>query len=321
MKIYFDTNIYAFASVTQEEIAIRRFLDTREFRVVVSLGNVLERLAIREPLARAREVAVIMTLASLHEREPISWRECEELRIAIAQYRPNWLRHAPSRRGLVAVQHALDGHRQLWADLAQMRLPNEAAFLRYHIDAESGSALSKPMQQQMRQALIKGYDRIRAYENTPTGRRWIDDEQKITTEYYWRTCAAAEWRAAIVQHLPSLRDFADWLNPYLKEGAFLSRDYFSFWLEDLPVDAVPRTYLPHLVGYYQLQHKITHGNAGDLSHASHVLDVDRFVTADKDFHAALDAALIHHFPHLPRPILIDRGSQSLLSELQRVLVP
>jgi hypothetical protein len=83
---------------------------------------------------------------------------------------------------------------------------------------------------------------------------------------------------------------------------------------------VQRNRLTGLIRYYQLRHKITHGNARDQLHANYLLDVDLFFTADRAFHAILVEVVEKHLVGAAHPILLNRSAPSVLTELHATLV-
>ena len=139
-------------------------------------------------------------------------------------------------------------------------------------------------------------------------------------ETFWRVECLLVWFNAVSLRYKASRDYADWLAPYLKDGAFQDPSYKEFWLQDVKSENVPLNRLTGLVGYYQTKRKITHGNAADQIHASHILDADLFVTADTAFHGVLLDVQTNHFPQSHcRIALVERGASSAVAELCRVL--
>ena len=107
--------------------------------------------------------------------------------------------------------------------------------------------------------------------------------------------------------------------PYLRTGSFRDPSYHSFWLNEVISDALPVNRLTGLIAFYQLQKKITHGNAVDQLHAGHWLTSDLVVTADRAFHEILFNVATHHYPSRPRHALIDRSATSATAQLERLL--
>ncbi len=138
-------------------------------------------------------------------------------------------------------------------------------------------------------------------------------------EIYWRAVGLMAWYFAIEGGGPASRDYADWLSPFLRSGAFREPAYQSFWLRDASAKAMPLNRLTGLVSFYQLQEKITHGNAVDQFHANHWLLSDLFFTADRAFWNVLSKLRELHFPDRPTPILLDRALGSCVEQVEQVL--
>jgi hypothetical protein len=75
-----------------------------------------------------------------------------------------------------------------------------------------------------------------------------------------------------------------------------------------------------LVNFYQLEHKVTHGNAADQLHAGHWLRDDLLFTADAAFYEVLKKIADTHFPQRPKPVFIDRQAASCVGQVESVLV-
>jgi hypothetical protein len=127
------------------------------------------------------------------------------------------------------------------------------------------------------------------------------------------------WYNAIEGKNPSSRDYYDWLVPYLKPRSFRDPSYHSFWLQEASGNEMPLNKLVGLVNFYQLQHKVTHGNAADQMHACHWLREDLFFTADSAFYDVLTQIANAHFARTPKPVFIDRQESSCVNQVEPIL--
>jgi hypothetical protein len=82
---------------------------------------------------------------------------------------------------------------------------------------------------------------------------------------------------------------------------------------------MPLNKLVGLVNFYQLQHKVTHGNAADQMHACHWLREDLFFTADSAFYDVLTQIANAHFARTPKPVFIDRQESSCVNQVEPIL--
>jgi hypothetical protein len=172
----------------------------------------------------------------------------------------------------------------------------------------------------MREHRLKGrsaWQLLQANKRTET--EVVSDVDLCDPEMFWRADCLMAWHNALVIRSPASRDYADWLDPYIKEAAFNDPTYKRFWLQDIRAEKVPRNRLVSMVTYYQMHHKIAHGNAEDQIHAGNLLDVDLFFTADRAYHTVLLEVVSRHFTNVARPVLLDRRAPSALSELSSAL--
>jgi hypothetical protein len=312
VRLYFDTNVYRFINEIKEIERIAQLLAERDCILVASSTNLFETYAITSPLERERELKAIVALADDFESYPESWWHAVELRREIKRLRPGWLRSVGSKRQL---RDFLRGHRALWEEARRGIMPDPDTYAVFRRDSEGGVKNLRGGQQEQRQALRGGAKNF-------TLRTIYGESLRVEIgdpEIYWRWECLQVWYNALELGMPASRDYADWLRPYLRRGCFRDRSYTSFWLSEAMSDALPLNRLTGLVAFYQLQQKITHGNAADQLHATRWLTSDMFVTADRAFHEILTAVATHHFPNRPHPVLVNRSASTMSDQLESLL--
>jgi hypothetical protein len=318
MLVYFDTNIYDFIVKTQEELAVRAFLDQEHITVNVSDENILEILATPHEHHRVSQIAAIVTLGCTYDSVPQSLLHAEEVRHEIERLRPRWLRHMPSRKLLRKKQWFLDNRMPDWLELKSLRLPSQAAFAQYHRDASHGSELNLQAQQTLKDSIRNqaSFTLVAANQHKST---IIYKDMKFTPDTFWRWNCLQVWHTAIVKREAASRDYRDWLSPYLKDDVFLHSSYAPFWMEEVDEMRMTKNRITALASFYQMFYALGSGNALDQIHASHINDVDVFLTADKRLHFVIDTIISKHFPEIQRPILIERKNASALAAIQDAL--
>lgn len=320
MKLYFDTNIYEFMSKKAEEVAVRSIIDEFGHDVEVSGENITETLATPDERQRIFQIAAIVTTAKELEPHPQSWTQAEEVRSEILRCRPGWLRHAPSRKLVRKATSMLEGNKQRWLDMKAMELPSPGVFAVYYRDFREGVAKYADTQRALRDSIRNPESNFSIMRETSGNQRTVESSMQFTAYNYWRYECLSAWFQAIVRRIPESRDYADWLCPYLKEKAFQDLSYSKFWLEEVDPTYMPKNHISGLANYYQLHLKLSPGNASDQIHACKLLDVDLFITADQRFHRILEIIVQQHYPHIRKPVLIDRSADSIAGELRRVLL-
>jgi hypothetical protein len=143
------------------------------------------------------------------------------------------------------------------------QLPPADAYALYSDDAEKGILTQRQFQKTIRES--RSLNNVTFSLQNPSGQ--ISDFDTSDPEVFWRFDGLMVWYNAIERKDPSCRDYHDWLAPYIKPGSFRDPSYQSFWLQEASGDAMPLNRLVGLVNFYQLSHKVTHGNAGDQLHA------------------------------------------------------
>lgn len=317
MKLYFDTNIYSFVASTGEAAELRTYLRRERHIVTASQGNITEIYAIPDRAVQRSELETLTKVASSYEKRPQSWAHAKEVRNELRRCHPDWLRTRPDPDN--RIREFLRGHQEAWKMAKRSDPPDSNAYLEFQSDFEVGVRKYRATQKQ---------DRKKAQSSTRTFTTAMVNKEKVTLFYSesrddpeirWRFECLSVWHNAIVKRVPESRDYADWLLPYLREGAFEHTDYAKFWLEDVEAARIPKNRICGLVNFYQQEFKITHGNPADQIHTSNLLDADIFVTADKAFYSVLKKIIGNHFPGRSKPVLLNRGAESALEELRKVI--
>lgn len=88
-------------------------------------------------------------------------------------------------------------------------------------------------------------------------------------EIFWRAYSMNTWHLAIAHGHPGIRDYPEYLVPWLKREAFLDMaSSQDFWLREAQADELPLNRIIGLTGYAQLAEEIIRGNNDDQQHAA-----------------------------------------------------
>lgn len=317
MHVFFDTNVYDCIDRAGQRSRVRDFLDSEGLRVRANRGNLFEVFAIRDRDLRRRQLQTLRTVAAEYQSVPDPYRHAMELRMEVGRCRPRWLRVPYFERPLKRLLHSV---KEEWLDACRMKLPDPRAFEIYKRDFDGGIGTNRAAQTGIRRSRRENL-RLHGGYMVGSGIRPIDVDVD-DPEVYWRWESMSAWHGAMVQKLASTRDYADWLSPYVKADAFADPSYADFWLKEVDGRNLPRNRLMGLVSFYQPDHKITHGNPGDQLHATTLLDVDVFATADRRFFDVLSAITgKHELPRAARIVLVGNAAACAdpVGELRRVL--
>ncbi|GAP12726.1 hypothetical protein LARV_00462 [Longilinea arvoryzae] len=321
MKLYFDTNVYDFIHEKQEAQSVREYLATKGYEVLASDINIYEIWAIPDRDLCTSQLSVLTSVANNYDSKPQSWRQANEVLSEVMKLRPYWIEKSPKVNLVLQEKMFLKSHLENWTRAKEPFIPPASQYAIYKRDYEKGIAKEAESQRALRQFILKyGNDlRINLVKQKDTDRHCLlSEDLPFGPENFWRFGCWKIFYDAIVKRIPESRDYADWLLPYIKDKSFTSPSYSVFWMENVRAEKVQKNRISSLVDFYQVKHKIGHGNFGDQMHACYLLDVDIFVTADKPYYKVL-LDLDNHFPKHAKPILLDRSNSSALDELKKFI--
>jgi hypothetical protein len=67
-----------------------------------------------------------------------------------------------------------------------------------------------------------------------------------------------------------MRDYFDWIGPYVNPECFAGRDYLEFWVKDVRLADLPYNTVGGLAEYFQLFQNIKHSDFMDRSHSTYL---------------------------------------------------
>jgi hypothetical protein len=310
-RLYLDSNIYDHVCKAGEQDEFDSWLRRKGYVILLSGEHLQEALPIPD-VGERRALLSLLTRVPRDYLDPSGYLHAKEVLSEIRRTRPEWLARFPDR---TSIDFFLKGSKRQWirAKLAPDRVA-EIYKEYYRPVAEPAVGALREAQKSNRKALRKGADRLdgfwlgQSFVVTPTAR--LDDEEML-----WRTNCLVVWHNALFKHPEYLRDYPDYLLPYLK-GLPAEVDFIPFWLDAVERGPLRRNVIVSLVNHAQLDQKISHGNAVDALHASYIFDSDYFVTADRGFHEALKSVAASMGAIIP--LLADRAAPSAVAELQRL---
>jgi len=292
----------------------KAIFDKKGVTILASEFHILETIAIMESSVRRAQLKALTLLANQYSALPLAWRHAQELRFEIVHCRQNWINRTPLTG---KAERFLRQHKLQWQLAQKGELP-QAALSQYRNDSERGIRTGRGFQKTVRSVQV-----VAKKPKTVTN-KWQENGQTISfrlddQEEYWRADCAMSWYEAIVRRQPASRDYADFLDPYLKEDAFVDGTYASFWKNDANPQNLPLNRITGLTSFFQLNSKIGHGNAYDALHANYASDCDIVLTCDKAFFTVLSN--MHQFlgGKFARPLFIDRSVSNVNAELEQKL--
>ena len=293
MKLYFDHNIYARIVERDETGKVEGWLQATTNQILPSAVTMLEALRISSDADRADRIGTIMRLCPTFPT-PHAFLDAREIRDELRGVRPSWLRARPET---AAIDLHLNDHRNQWRSMRADPSYRSPLFGRVEAVLNPGVGLVRGSHRAGRAGLQPQMDEMDSRE-----------ELAVVLDAMWRVESMEVWHGALFDRNPMMRDYWDYLSPYLVPLEITGDDWQRLWLNDVRAEHLPRARTLALAGYFQQRHSISPGNALDTLHAVGLLYCDIFLTCDK----ALHSALVELRPWLPqggRPLLLDaKGS-------------
>jgi len=284
MRFYFDTNVASFIVSSGDANRVAHYFRSGNHRLVISTDLLVEVARAPSPERSAR-LDLLRAVDARFESPPADFEEAAEIRREISRCHPDWLIAQPDT---AEIDRLLRGRREVWLACKKDPKFDLAARLPPYLEA-SGSAARNFADEQKR---FKAFRRENPGSEITSGSPEIEDLLTPLGDFerYWRMATALAWRRAM-RGSAAMRDYRDWLGPYVLPGVTDSFDWIRFWLTEVEGHLVKRTLVRTAIEYTQTSRKVTIGNAADTNHALYSLAVDRFLTCDRDFHSSLIQAM------------------------------
>jgi|JI9StandDraft_1071089.scaffolds.fasta_scaffold126587_2 hypothetical protein len=295
--IYLDMNVYADVEQAASEAQLRNALESRRLRAVCSVELVQEAAVISDVGRRTRRMRTIRRVSSV-DLDPCLSSETRELVDELRAHVPGWIRHVPARaRSMQLVRRwrqwlkgpfdpvHLDALATLRRDeIAKSEDPHRALRRCFSIRGANMAPEIQCNDAELRQAVLAALPG----QATETDLRHDPGVYREWTEYFARTMLFDDYRVAIIDHEPYMRDVVDYIEPYLTGAAFAGMHRWArFCYLEARLERLPRRLALAGVrlGQYLRRHET--GNLGDLGHCSYLRDVAVFVTSDRALAASI----------------------------------
>ena len=310
MRLYLDTNVYAHAQESCQQVALTRWLSGAGHRVVLSDVLLGEAIAIPDPEVRDSRLRFLAQLP-WRKTQALGYLQAMEFVGEVRRVRPQWRRLPVG--DMTMVRKLQEAHDKRWRllKLAPERLVDHIGGFR---DVEEQAIRgSRVGQQTMRDDLLSGYtvisELVLGSSHIPVRRLDLDDEDD-----FCRVESAFAWYAALVQQLLTVSDYRNNAEPYVDARKMGEADFVAFWIDDIDLQRMPRGLATSIVIHAQLSSKIVHGNAADSRHAGYLTDADLVITEDQAFYGALER-VAQRVPTAASPRLINRADMDLIAAL------
>lgn len=279
MKILLDTNVWRYLVDADAVPLLRQAARKSHHRIAMAPGVFYEALRTGDRQLREKLVGAMASPEWLRLM-PDAYTEAMELRNEVFRVRPAWKRSPPD----------LGLHRRLrfdWVrskggfwDRAVSDMEREAALVADTVTLDRARSEAQDVREDAKgQPQLPLDAPLDAIQGQPTEQMpgwngdWID---------LWRLTSMAGWIKTL--QYPG-HAYEEWLGGEIMT-AFLripSADLTRFWCYDVRSDRLPSQWLRAAMTYLQRFHKVTDGTPVDAQISTYLLDVDLFLSADKNF--------------------------------------
>jgi hypothetical protein len=277
MKLLLDTNVWSYiadAQALQKLLGARR----RNMEFLVAPASVAEARGLSDAKLRKRLLAV-MTHSAWKRLMAETYLESEEIKQALQAARPDWAIDGDQKDFKRFRHYFLRSKGGFWdgaRDDATLPVTDES--LREHAE----NALARQEVRDIRDRFKYGAQ-TGATEHLQ--KNMVDVEPPLfeaRSIEYWRLESAHVLRNELCVYASPYRECLDC---FLNVEAML-KDTVGFnhvWFSEVRPEQLKRQWLRSSMNYLQRWHKPTDGSPADSQLASHLIDADYFVTADKNF--------------------------------------
>jgi hypothetical protein len=286
MRVLFDTNVWRY--MVDAGFESRLFQVTRRSNLSISIAPaiIIETLRMSD-VSRRRKIIELQTRDCWNRLMPDAFLQCEDVKREMIRIHPEWALKTKNINLFRKLRY--DWIRTKGGFWEKVRNNPEKIAEQYK---RQDSAALTQVREQSREVRKSVFEKNLSMVNTSSLRDWrgswrnpITGEEVVADA--WRVYAELIWR----NMLSTETAFKQWLGCDLDIKfllSFYSSEYMRFWQSEASVEAVPREWIRASVYGLQSERKVTDGNPTDSAIATHAVDVDLIVSADKNFIAMLN---------------------------------
>ena len=280
MRFFLDTNIWSYIANEDagSELAMRARAAGVE--IVVSSAVVDEVQQLPVPDAR-RKVIRLLTENDWKRLMPEVFSECSEVKAELIRLRPEWVIAKPNMREFNRVRYDWVRRTGGFWDRARREIDSPPTNESVRREQEENLAVEQSF------AIRERLKKIRP--GSETHLQHVGHIPETGTPgwtgkpvHYWRVPSLHMFKSELQIYESAIRE---WLDSEIDVPAMLSstESMNRLWLHELDPAAVPRQWLRGSFEFLQAWHKVTTGTPGDSRLATHLVDAEVIISADKNF--------------------------------------
>lgn len=280
MRLFLDTNVWSYVADNFAAGDLARAARRSKVEIFVSPAVVDEVMALPNEAARKRLLALV-TDPQWKRLMPEIFSESVEVKQEILRLRPAWKVESPKLAEVHRLRYDWVRRRDGFWHRARESVAPQETDESLRVDREF--ALAKEESYQIRQRMVDarapGNTHLQHVDALPDAdtRGWLGDPVQ-----YWRLPSLYFFQKELFMYASAVRE---WIDAEVDVAAMMSdaASMNRLWLHEMDPVKVPRQWLRGAFEFLQAWHKVTDGTPGDSRLATHLTEVDQFVSADKNF--------------------------------------
>lgn len=281
MKVLLDSNVWRYLADQNASAALQKCVTESDIEIVVTPSLVFETLELlNEPVRKS--ILKLQALPIWTRLMPETFLEIEEIKASIRRYRPEWIINNPDMTQVNQLARDwTESDGGFWARAgADIAPPTTNESIRLEIEHHLARLESQKIRANLlsRGQTLPKVSLCDVFGNPPASiPGWLGAPVE-----YWRVPSLhVMWNELQIYASP----YREWIDSEVDINAiFESPDKFTqLWYYQMSAEDTPRQWLRGAFEYLQAYHKVTSGNPVDSQLASHLIDVDVIVSADRNF--------------------------------------
>lgn len=280
MRLFLDTNVWSYVADWGAGSDLASAARRSKAEIVVSPAVADEAMALPDEQARKRVLALV-TDPQWKRLMPESFSESVEVKKEVLRLRPEWQVVTPKLTEVNRLRYDWVRRRGGFWNRARAGVAPKVTDESLRADREF--ALAKEESYRIRQRLIgtrsAGDTHLQHVAGLPDAGTpgWSGEPV-----HYWRVPSLYFFRSELLIYASPVRE---WIDTEVDVAAMMfdPASMNRLWLHEMDPRNVPRQWLRGAFEFLQAWHKVTDGTPGDSRLATHLVEVDQFVSADKNF--------------------------------------
>jgi hypothetical protein len=273
-----DTNVWRYLIDSGRQNRLHSLARAGGIEICVCPAVIIETLCIGDIKLR-NKIIHFQTMTQWKRLMPDAYLQCDELRSAINQFHPDWMRKTPNEAQYRKLFADWKNNQNGWWHRARQNVDKVASI--YRNMNKDVLPLVRQQSKAMRSSVIESkkplmgnwLSDLRGSINGPNGENYEFDG--------WRVYSATVWNNLISTEGP----VREWLGCHvdLDQISGIYSGYFTnFWLYEVQSLSVRRQWISSAIYAMQADRKVTDGNPIDQTIGVHLVDVDVVISADRN---------------------------------------